>query len=63
MQELLTNKTVEKLKHDLVKEGLINFDDLENVSYDKTNDDEVKIFKTAEILMNKHIYSHNYLDV
>lgn len=29
MQELLTNKTVEKLKHDLVKEGLINFDDLE----------------------------------
>ncbi len=29
MQELLTNKTVEKLKHDLVKEGLINFDELE----------------------------------
>ena len=42
---------------------MLNFDDLENVSYDKTNDDEVKIFKTAEILMNKHIYSHNYLDV
>ena len=42
---------------------MLIFDDLENVSYDKTNDDEVKIFKTAEILMNKHICSHNYLDV
>ncbi len=46
-----------------IQNMMLNFDELENISYDKTNDDEVKIFKTAEILMNKHIYSHNYLDV
>lgn len=28
MQEILTNKTIEKLKHDLVKEGLVIFEDL-----------------------------------
>jgi hypothetical protein len=28
MQEILTNKTVEKLKHDLVKEGMVTFDEL-----------------------------------
>lgn len=28
MQEILTNKTVEKLKHDLVKEGLVTYDEL-----------------------------------
>lgn len=42
---------------------MVNFEDLDNISYNKSNDEEVKIFKTAEILMNKHIYSHNYLDV
>lgn len=28
MQEVLTNKTVEKLKHDLVKEGMVTYDEL-----------------------------------
>ena len=42
---------------------MVNFDDLGNISYNKSNEEEVKIFKTAEILMNKHIYSHNDLDV
>lgn len=28
MQEILTNKTIEKLKHDLVKEGLVTYEDL-----------------------------------
>ena len=28
MQEILTNKTVEKLKHDLVKEGMVSHDEL-----------------------------------
>ena len=30
MQEILTNKTIEKLKHDLVKEGLVSHEDLTN---------------------------------
>ncbi len=39
------------------------FGEIEDISYDKSNPDEVKIYKTAEILMNRHIYSHNFLDV
>lgn len=35
--------------------------ELEDVSYDKNDAEQVKIYKTAEILLNKHIYSHSYL--
>jgi 5-methyltetrahydrofolate corrinoid/iron sulfur protein methyltransferase len=39
------------------------FGELEDISYNKSNPEEIEIYKTAEILMNKNIYSHNYLNV
>lgn len=38
-----------------------NFEELEDIDYDKTNLMQEKIYKTAQILLNKNIYSHNYL--
>ncbi|MDD3593659.1 MAG: dihydropteroate synthase [Candidatus Gastranaerophilales bacterium] len=39
------------------------FGELEDISYNKDNAEEVEIYKTAEILLNKNIYSHNYLSI
>ena len=38
-----------------------NFAELDDIVYDKTNLMQEKIYKTAQILLNKNIYSHNYL--
>ncbi len=38
-----------------------NFGELEEIQYDKTDEKQVAIYKTAEIILNKNIYSHNYL--
>lgn len=38
-----------------------NFAELDDIAYDKTNLMQEKIYKTAQILLNKNIYSHNYL--
>lgn len=40
-----------------------NFDELDSVNYDKSDVEQVKIFKTAEILLNKKVYSNSYLDI
>lgn len=44
-------------------EMMQNFGELEDLSYDKSNIDEVNMYKTAEILLNKKIYTHSYLEV
>ena len=44
--------------HNLMQE----FGELEELSYNKDNPEEVAIYKTAEILFNKNIYAHNYLE-
>lgn len=38
------------------------FGELDDVSYNKENPEEVQIYKTARILLNKNIYAHNFLD-
>lgn len=40
-----------------------SFDDLDSVNYDKSDIDQVKIYKTAEILLNKKVYSNSYLEI
>lgn len=40
-----------------------NFDELDSVNYDKSDIEQVKIFKTAEILLNKKVYSNSYLEI
>lgn len=39
------------------------FEELESVSYDSNDDAQVKIYKTAEILLNKKVYSNSYLEI
>lgn len=39
------------------------FSDINEVEYDKTDIEQVKIIKTAEILLNKKIYSHSFTQV
>lgn len=40
-----------------------NFEDLDSVSYDINNKHQVEIIKTAEILLNKKVYSNSYLEI
>lgn len=40
-----------------------NFEDIETIKYDKNNEEQVKLFKTAEILLNKKVYSNSYLEI
>jgi 5-methyltetrahydrofolate corrinoid/iron sulfur protein methyltransferase len=44
-------------------EMMQNYGDLDEITYDKKDPESVKIYKTAEILLNKKIYSHSYLDI
>lgn len=45
--------------HDMARD----FGELEEVSFDEEDKKQVEIYKTAQIILNKTIYSHNYLDV
>lgn len=40
-----------------------NFDDLDDIQYDKNDDEEVQIIKTCEVLLNKKIYSDSFAQV
>lgn len=40
-----------------------NFEELESVEYDGSDIEQVRIFKTAEILLNKKVYSNSYLEI
>ena len=40
-----------------------NFTDLEEISYDKSNHEQVRIIKTCEVLLNKKIYSDSFAQV
>lgn len=52
----------EKLVLDLY--GMMqNYGDLDDIDYDKKDEESVKLYKTAEVVLNKKIYSHSYLDI
>lgn len=55
------NKSDELCLH--LVEMMQNFDDLSSINYDSNDTEQVKIFKTAEILLNTKIYTHSYLDI
>ncbi len=40
-----------------------NFEELDSVTYDKNDIEQRRIIKTAEIILNKKIYSNSYLDI
>lgn len=44
-------------------EMMQNYGDLDEIEYDKKDENSVKIYKTAQILLNKKIYSHSYLEI
>jgi len=56
-----TNKT-EKLYLDL-SNMIKDFSEIEDVSYDKSDEEQVKIIKTARILLNKEIYTHSFTQI
>jgi len=68
---LRINKVIETLKPEKDYDNLIlrllemqqNFGDIADIEYDKTSREEVKIYKTAEILLNKKVYSNSYLEI
>ncbi len=64
INELLTSKKLhdedDKLILDIY-EVMQNFGELEDVNYDKNNKKQSSIYKTAEVLLNKNIFSNNYL--
>jgi len=60
VESQIPEKTGDKLLLDLYK-MMQEFGEPEDISYDKENFEEIKIYKTAEIILNKNIYAHNYL--
>lgn len=67
---LRVNKVIETLAPQKDSDNLIinlhnmmqEFGELEDISYNKDNPEEVQIYRTAQILLNKNIYAHSYLD-
>ena len=55
-------KPSDKLILDL-HEMMQNYGEFEEISYDKKDIESIRIYKTAEILLNKKIYSHSYLEI
>lgn len=45
--------------HDMTRD----FSEIEEITYDKNDPEQVKIYKTAEIILNKKIYSPSYLEI
>lgn len=46
-----------------LSEMIENFGELDEISYDKSDAEQVKIIKTAEVLLSKKIYSHSFAQV
>ena len=66
LNNVLENETPEKEYDRLYLElskMMRELGDLETISYDKSSQMQVKIFKTAEILLGKKIYSHSYTEI
>lgn len=40
-----------------------DFGELDDITYDFKDNEEISIYKTAQVLLNKTIYAHNYLSV
>ena len=40
-----------------------NFEELDSVKFDKDNKQQLAIIKTAEILLNKKVYTNSYLEI
>ena len=40
-----------------------SFEDIDTLKYDKSDKESVNIYKTAEILLNKKVYSNSYLEI
>ena len=40
-----------------------NFEELDSVEYDSADIEQVKIFNTAEILLNQKVYTNSYLEI
>ncbi len=66
INKMLENKEPElqsdKLLLDLY-DAMQSFEELDSVKYDSNDENQVKIYKTAEILFNKKIYSNSYLEI
>lgn len=68
---LRTNKIIESLTPEKPYDKFIidlyqmmqNFGELEDLTYDKSSIEETNLYKTAEIILNKKIYSHSYLEI
>lgn len=56
-----TNKT-DQLYLDL-SDMIRDFGELEDISYDKSSEEQVKIIKTAKILLGKEIYTHSFTQI
>ena len=57
-----TQNSYDKIYIDLFN-MMQSFEDTESIEYNKTDIEQIKIFKTAEILLNKKVYSNSYLDI
>lgn len=65
INNVIENQTAQKDSDKLmlnIYNMMQDFGELEDVSYNKENIEEVEIYKTAKIILNKNIYAHNYLD-
>ena len=66
INKLLDSRIIEKDHDELILslfDLMQNFGELEDLKYNKDNKNENNLYKTAEILLNKKIYSNSYLEI
>lgn len=66
VNKLIENKNPEKTYDKLlldIYDMMQSFEDTDSLEYDKSDIEQVKIFKTAEILLNKKVYTNSYLEI
>lgn len=66
INKMISNAASENSKDEMMLKlyhAMQNFEEIEDISFDKNNIELLKIYKTAEILLNKKIYSHSYLEI
>lgn len=57
-----SSNKVEELYIDL-SSMIKDFGQLEDINYDKSDPEQVKIIKTARVLLNKEVYTHSYAQI
>lgn len=62
LKSQVANSSIDELYINLAN-MIRDFSDIEDISYDKNDERQVEIIKTARVLLNKDVYTHSYRQI